>query len=102
MQSDYQKQGLGRELSLRSLEQLHRAGALAVVCHAWVESPENSSVKYLDSLKFEKVKRHRNFWFFKEYDCTRCAPNKCECSADEMIYYLPIEAEEDDIIPGTR
>lgn len=103
---DYQKQGLGRELSTRSLHALYQAGALAVVCHAWVESPNNSSIQYLNSFKFESIKTHKDFWFFKDYECPRCHPNKCVCSAEEMIYYLPIldEEEEDDeeVIQGAK
>ena len=100
----YQHQGIGRELNLRSLEVLSKLGVLAVACHAWVESPANSSIKHLEKMKFEPVATHKNFWFFHNYECIKCAPKNCECSAQEMIYYLPImdDEEEEEIILGRR
>lgn len=84
----FQRLGLGRSLSSMSIEVLRQMGATAVVCHSWLESPENSSQIYLQKMGFEPVKTHPNFWADVDYICPRCAPRRCECSAVEMIKYL--------------
>lgn len=55
-------QGWGKRLSLKSMEALKSLGAQAVVCHSWVESPHDSSRRYLRSLGFEKVATHPLYW----------------------------------------
>ncbi|MBD64707.1 MAG: hypothetical protein CME62_05845 [Halobacteriovoraceae bacterium] len=89
----FQGKGIGSELTKRSLEVLYQMGCMAVVCHSWVESPNNSSQKYLLKFGFEPVSVHKNFWMFKDYKCPRCKPQVCQCSAEEMIYYFPLEEE---------
>lgn len=85
---DYQAQGLGKRLSDESLKVLKLMGAKAVLCHSWIESPGDSSRKYLKKFGFHQVAQHPNFWKPIDYLCTRCAPQRCECTAAEMIYYL--------------
>jgi N-acetylglutamate synthase-like GNAT family acetyltransferase len=85
---DYRAYGIGRELSRRSLEVLANQGAMAVVAHSWLESPNNSSQIYLQKMGFTEVARHPLFWEPIDYQCTRCAPNRCQCTAVEMIKYL--------------
>lgn len=80
-----QKQGLGKRLSEKSLNVLKEAGAEAVVCHSWIESPENSSRRYLESMGFSQVGEHPKFWEMIDYLCTRCAPQRCQCTAAEMM-----------------
>lgn len=80
-------QGWGKRLSIKALEILRVIGAKAVVCHSWVESPHNSSGKYLRSLGFESVELHREYWKDVDYTCTRCG-KPCLCTAEEMIKYL--------------
>ena len=100
---DYRRKGIGKDLTLRSLQVLHNLGTLAVLCHSWVESPSNSSKNYLTKMRFESIKIHPDFWFFKEYSCILCSPKNCGCSAEEMIYYLPQQSDEEDVvIQGTR
>ena len=73
-------------LSIKALKDM---GAKAVVCHSWIQSPHDSSRKYLNSLGFEAVSIHEKFWYNIDYDCTRCGKNsKCVCDAQEMIKYL--------------
>lgn len=84
----FQKQGLGKKISLASIEVLREMGAKALVCHSWLESPQNSSQRYLQSMGFEEVKSHPRFWSHIDYSCVRCSPKRCECSAVEMIKYL--------------
>jgi predicted N-acetyltransferase YhbS len=85
---EYQKKGIGRELSNRSIEILKKMGARAVLCHSWVESPQNSSKGYLRSMNFESVETHNQFWYYKDYECIRCTPSPCLCRAEEMIKYI--------------
>ncbi|MFT6632517.1 MAG: ribosomal protein S18 acetylase RimI-like enzyme [Bacteriovoracaceae bacterium] len=85
---NYQAKGLGKILSRKSIEQLRKMGAKAVVCHSWIESPNNSSQKYLSKMGFKTIQLHPNFWYFKDYTCTLCSTRRCECSANEMILKL--------------
>lgn len=85
---DFQKIGIGRALSVESLRILGEMGAKGVLCHSWLESPGNSSQRYLLSFGFESVKEHKAFWSVIDYDCTKCGPSKCSCTAIEMIKYL--------------
>lgn len=93
---EYQKKGIGTELTKRSMEVLMKMGCMAIVCHSWLESPSDSSRKYLRRLKFESVAKHRNFWFLKDYECIKCSPSACSCTAEEMIYYFPLEEDDDE------
>jgi ribosomal protein S18 acetylase RimI-like enzyme len=82
---DYQQQGLGKTLSNQSIELLKGMGAEAILCHSWLESPGNSSQKYLQRMGFSDVSTHEKFWYPIDYHCTRCGPAKCVCTAIEMI-----------------
>lgn len=84
----YQNHGLGSQLSLKSIEVLKLAGAEAIVSHSHVESPNNSSFKYLSKLGFKEVKFFKHYWKHIDYFCSACHKNPCECSAIEMILYL--------------
>jgi ribosomal protein S18 acetylase RimI-like enzyme len=83
----WQGQGWGKRMSLASLEALRRLNARAVVCHAWCESPGDSSRLYLRSLGFAWVATHPEYWKTVDYICPRC-DRPCLCTADEMIKYL--------------
>ena len=80
-------EGWGPKLSHLSLKKLIEAGAKAVVCHSWKESPGNSSTKYLKRLGFEEISEYPKFWIDVDYQCTRCG-SPCVCTATEMIKYL--------------
>lgn len=85
----FQQQGIGSKLSRLSIEQLKLMGAKAIVCHAWVESPGNSSRKYLQKMGFKEINQHKNFWYFVNYQCPRCGHNeRCTCTAAEMMLIL--------------
>jgi GNAT superfamily N-acetyltransferase len=84
---EIQGKGHGQKISLASLEALKKAGAKAVVTHAWKESPNDSSRRYLSKLGFELVAVHPQYWFKVDYECTRCG-RPCVCTAEEMIKYL--------------
>lgn len=86
---DKQAQGLGRELSRRSIDVVKKMGARAILCHCWLESPQDSSRQYLQKMGFIEVAQHPEFWKPVDYMCTRCAPDRCICTASEMIYYIP-------------
>lgn len=80
----HQKSGWGKKLSLQSIEVLRSLGAQGVLCHSWVESPGDSSRKYLGSLGFAKVAEHPEYWRNVDYFCPRCG-KPCLCTAEEMI-----------------
>jgi ribosomal protein S18 acetylase RimI-like enzyme len=82
---EFQRMGLGSTLSHQSIEILKNMGAEAVVCHSWLESPNNSSQKYLKNNGFKEVGRHLNFWYSIDYQCPRCWPDRCICTAVEML-----------------
>lgn len=86
--SDFQKMGIGKTLSTKSIEVLKELGAKGVLCHSWLESPENSSQIYLNNMGFESVAEHENFWFEIPYECIRCSPGPCVCTGVEMIKYF--------------
>ncbi|MEC7183828.1 MAG: GNAT family N-acetyltransferase, partial [Bdellovibrionota bacterium] len=69
---DFQGKGLGKVLSNKALSILKDMGAEAVLCHSWMESPENSSQRYLLKMGFQKIKEHPKFWYEIDYFCTRC------------------------------
>ena len=85
---DFQGKGLGKVLSNKALSILKDMGAEAVLCHSWMESPENSSQRYLLKMGFQKIKEHPKFWYEIDYFCTRCGPSRCVCTAGEMIKLL--------------
>ena len=88
IKEDYQGKGLGKKLSNESIKVLKQMGAKAIVCHSWLESPNDSSRRYLNKMGFEKIKEHSLFWSDLDYDCIKCSPKKCACTAVEMIKYL--------------
>ncbi|MBT7608284.1 MAG: GNAT family N-acetyltransferase [Bacteriovoracaceae bacterium] len=85
VRGDFQQQGLGKTLSNKSIQILEKMGAEAILCHSWLESPGNSSQKYLQKIGFNDVSIHEKFWFPVDYHCRRCGPNKCVCTTVEMI-----------------
>ena len=85
---EFQKMGIGKTLSSKSIEVLKEHGAKAILCHSWAESPGNSSRIYLDKMGFEPVKEHKNFWYDVPYLCVRCKPDRCTCTGVEMIKYI--------------
>lgn len=82
---EFQKAGLGSKLSLCSLEILKKMAALGIVCHSTLNSPNNSSMKYLTKLGFQPIKEHPLFWHGIDYECTHCQKNPCICTAMEMF-----------------
>lgn len=84
----FQQMGIGKRLSAKSIEVLLKQGAKAIICHSWIQSPGNSSQIYLDRMGFRPVKEHLRFWYPIDYECPVCSPERCECTALEMIKYL--------------
>jgi GNAT superfamily N-acetyltransferase len=83
-----QGQGIGRSLSNCSIAALQKIGAKAIACHSWLESPQDSSRKYLSKLGFQELRQHSKYWYDVDYECTRCGNNKCICTAVEMVKVL--------------
>lgn len=84
---DARGQHWGPKLSEEAMVRLQQLGARAIVAHAWKESPNNSSVRYLEKFGFESVIEHPQFWKDVNYVCTRDG-NPCLCTAIEVIKYL--------------
>lgn len=82
-----QGQGWGPKLSAASVEAFQKLGAKAIVTHAWKESPNNSSVRYLSKYGFESVATHAEYWVDVDYECVLDG-KPCRCTAEEMIKYL--------------
>ncbi|MCB0419667.1 MAG: GNAT family N-acetyltransferase [Bdellovibrionales bacterium] len=85
---ELQMQGWGSKLSHFSIDKLRSIGAKAIVCHAWVESPGNSSRRYLNKMGFQELGTHPHFWAPVDYLCSGCQTKPCLCTASEMILYL--------------
>ncbi len=84
---ELQKKGWGTKLSKISLTALKKTGALGVLCHSWVESPGDSSRKYLASLNFKSICQYPEYWKNVDYICPRCG-QPCLCTAEEMYLDL--------------
>lgn len=79
-----QGQGWGPKLSETAILAMKKCGADAIVTHSWKESPNNSSTRYLETIGFETIGQHKNFWSKIDYLCTGCHVKPCTCTADEM------------------
>lgn len=86
--AEYQGIGLGIRMSKRALEIFKAQGAKGVVTHSWMQSPNNSSYKYLKKLGFEVIREIPNAWSHIDYECVVCSPLRCHCSAKEMCLDL--------------
>lgn len=77
-------QNWGPFLSNLSIIEMKKAGAKGILTHSWLESPHNSSRKYLEKLGFKLVEKHSLYWKKIDYECPRCG-NPCLCTAGEML-----------------
>ncbi len=84
---EIQGKGWGPKLSEKSLQVFRQLGAAGVVTHSWKESPNNSSVRYLEKVGFKKIIEHPLYWFEVDYVCTRDG-KPCRCTAVEMYLTL--------------
>lgn len=85
--SEVRGAGWGPKLSEASLAKMKLIGALAVVTHAWKESPSNSSLRYLTKFGFQEIAIHPQYWIDVDYICVLDG-KPCRCTAVEMIKYL--------------
>ena len=90
----YRGQGLGYELSNQSLKILQQIGARGVVCHSWLESPNDASNRYLQNLNFEPVATYFGYWKDVDYLCTGCETKPCQCTAEEMYLDFYVNSED--------
>lgn len=77
----------GPRMSEAAIEAFRTLGAMAVVTHAWKESPNNSSIRYLSKFGFKSVATYPDYWIDVDYECTRDG-KPCRCTAEEMIKYI--------------
>lgn len=82
-----QGQGWGPKLSAASIAAFRQLGAEAIITHAWKESPNNSSIRYLTKQGFQSIATHPEYWIDVDYECVRDG-KPCRCTAEEMILYL--------------
>lgn len=87
LSKDAQGQGWGPKLSHNSIEVFKKLGAKGIATHSWKESPFNSSVKYLESVGFNKIIEHPKYWANIDYTCTLDG-KPCQCTAIEMYLIL--------------
>jgi GNAT superfamily N-acetyltransferase len=87
LSEEAQGQGWGPQLSAAAIEAFRKLGALAIVTHAWKESPNNSSLKYLTKQSFTSVATHPEYWIDVDYECVLDG-KPCRCTAEEMILHL--------------
>ncbi len=80
-------QGWGPKLSEASIQCFKKLGAEAIVTHAWKESPQNSSIRYLTKFGFEAVATYPLYWIDVDYECALDG-KPCRCTAVEMIKYI--------------
>ena len=78
-----QGRGWGPKLAERSIQVFKSLGAKGIVAHCWKESPNNSSLKYLENIGFKTIIEHPNYWINVNYVCTRDG-YPCRCTAIEM------------------
>ena len=86
--SSVQGKGWGGKLSEAAIGVLREVGAKGIVCHAWKESPHNSSVRYLAGIGFQSIHEYPKYWRDVQYNCTRCKRPPCQCTAVEMYLEL--------------
>lgn len=84
----YRGKGIGPKLSKMSVDVLKKMGAEAILCYSWLESFNNSSQRYLKKYGFESVAIHKDFWADLDYICSGCKKQPCDCTAEEMIFYI--------------
>lgn len=87
LSDEVQGKGWGPQLSAAAIEAFRKLGALAIVTHAWKESPNNSSLKYLAKQGFTSVATHPEYWIDVDYECVLDG-KPCRCTAEEMILHL--------------
>lgn len=87
LSDEVQGQGWGPQLSAAAIAAFRELGTQAIVTHAWKESPNNSSIRYLTKQGFTSVATHPEYWIDVDYVCVRDG-NPCRCTAEEMILYL--------------
>lgn len=82
-----QGKGWGKTLSFESIKKLVGLNTKGIVCHSWLESPNNSSQKYLTRMGFQELRQYPGYWKNVDYGCTLCG-KPCECTAVEMYLDL--------------
>jgi len=87
---NYRGYGIGSKLLKLSIEAAKKQGAIAGVSHLWMQSPENSAVKYFTKCGGKLIKEHPDRWHelsLQGYDCPACE-DECHCTAAEMMIYF--------------
>lgn len=85
--ADIQGEGWGPKLSQKAVDVFRKNKVKGIATHSWKESPNNSSVSYLEKMGFRKIVEHPLYWINVDYVCTRDG-NPCRCTAVEMYLEL--------------
>ncbi len=89
---EVQGEGWGPKLSTQSIDVFKKLGALGIATHSWLQSPHNSSVKYLEKMGFKKIIEHPLYWIDVDYTCP-IDGKPCLCTAMEMYLILGVKGQ---------
>lgn len=84
---DVQGHGWGPKLSQKSILAFKKLNALGIATHSWKQSPNNSSIRYLEKLGFKSIAELFLYWFDVDYTCSLDG-KPCRCTAVEMYLTL--------------
>jgi GNAT superfamily N-acetyltransferase len=90
VEEEYRGKGVGQLMLKESIKLVKQLGGVAGAAHIWMQSPNNSSVKYFTNAGGKPIRVRLNFWgnsHSEEVPCTRCGSH-CKCDALEMILYF--------------
>ncbi len=87
LSKEAQGKGFGPRLSDLSIGIFKKLGARGIVTHCWKESPNNSSLRYLEKKGFKIVIEHPLYWIDVDYVCALDG-KPCRCTAIEMYLDL--------------
>lgn len=85
--------GFGQVLANLSIDTIKKAGGKGILTHSWMQSPHNSSKKYLEKLGFKLINCHRDYWKNIDFTCPICV-KACSCTAGEMLLVFNNKKEE--------
>lgn len=84
---EYRAKNIGSLLMQLSKDALKTQGAVAGVCHTWMQSPGNSAFLYIKKVGGQQINLHHGKWRLPDYHCPVC-DGLCSCEAAEMLVTL--------------
>lgn len=83
----HRAKSIGSHLMQLSKDTLKAQGAVAGICHTWMQSPGNSAYRYIKKAGGQQLKLHHGKWDLPDYECPVCDKG-CSCEAAEMLVSL--------------